>query len=345
MKLSLKGMVQDKMQDTLMVGVMVLSFVWLIGIQSVLPQYAGVLGPVGYLMIIFFGIFGVNLIVREHVNSFPYIDIHVRPSNDHYHAFLEPPGDTRKIAPNQYVTTLNLRFPIDFEGDMVDRIELHHTGRWSDRIRFNRGYCVYGGLSVPHPQTEEIEVSIMPKTSSMIDHDTVVPIFILRSASLDYYKTGELDVEELHTSDDLKNRIKTLTAQLAEAYRRIAEWHQRAVSAEEKIDQQKAEIRGLMSAKSGLRELAYEYMLTIYQACGSIEKALAHLKGQTLTDKMLKYAMITIIGVAALGWMWYNPDAVTTLAANTLFLVTLLIVAIVGGIVFFYMRGRKSGIP
>jgi hypothetical protein len=60
---------------------------------------------------------------------------------------------------------------------------------------------------------------------------------------------------------------------------------------------------------------------------------------------MLKYAMITIIGVAALGWMWFNPEAVMTLADNTLFLVTMLGVAIVGGLIFFYMRGRKIGVP
>lgn len=345
MGFDLKGMVQDRLQDTITMGVMFGAIAWLMVINAVLPQYTGSLGIIGYLFITVFGLVGVNLIVREHVNSYEFIEVLVRPENDRYNLFIES-STTRKISPGQRVTTLNLAFPVDYDGEKVRRIEIHHTGRWSERVRYSPGYCVYSGLSVPHPQTEIIEVSRMPRSHIMVDHDETVPIFILRSASLDQVKTGQVDMEkDLFTVADYSSRNETLKVQLAEAERRATEWHQRAVASEEIIEQQNSEIRGLMSEKSGIRELAYEYMLTIYQACGSIEKALAHLRGQSFTDRMLKYLLIGALGISAMVVLAMNPDMVTTLAANTLFMVTLLAVAIVGGIIFVYVRGRKAGIP
>lgn len=334
--------VEARMQDALMIGVLVASFAWLILIGAVLPEYSGVLGPVGYFAIIFGGLFGTEILVREYVNSYPYMRLLVRPDNQWLHAFLKPPGATRRTGADTYATTLDLRFPIKFNGHTVKRIELHHKGRWSERIKFRRGTCVWSGFSVPHPQTEIAEVYRVPKASVMVDRSEIVPVFILKSASQDYYRPSQFSVEPVITGEDMITRLETLEAQLAESERQKSEWHQRAIAAEEIIEQQKSEIRGLMAAKSGLKELAYEYMLTIYQATGSIEKAMKRLKGASISTEIAKYVMITVLGVAVIGLLWANPGIITALANNAIFLVIAVIIAAVAVMIYTQNTGRRK---
>jgi len=329
--------IEARMQDSLMIGVLVLSFLWLVGVGAVLPDYAGILGPIGYFLIIFGGLFGTEIAVREYVNSYPYVRALVRPENTWLHLFLKPPGGTRRVGPDEYTTTLDLRFPVQYDGHTVRRVELHHSGHWSERIKFRRGNCMWSGFSVPHPQTEIVEVFRVPKASLMVDHSEVVPVFTLRSASQDYYRGTGLDAVTAYDRGDVAHMAETARAQLAEAERQKAEWHQRAVSAEEVIEQQKSEIRGLMAAKSGLKELAYEYMLTLYQATGSIEKALSRLRGTSLNKEIAKYATIVILGLAVVAYLWANPGMVAGLASNALLLVVVLVAAVAA---ILYMQQR-----
>ncbi len=330
------------MQDAMMIGVLMLSFVWLVLIGAILPEYANILGPVGYFGIIFGGLFGTEIAIREYVNSYPYLRMLVRPDNEWVHAFLSPPGNPRRIGPNQYTMTIDLRFPIRFgEYESVKRIELHHDGRWSERIKFRRGMCVWSGFSVPHPQTEIVEVY---QTNVMMDHGEPVPVFVLASASLDYHhgRPRGSTVEDFDSWVERRDR-ETLKEQLAEAVRQKAEWHMKAIAAEEEIEQQKAEIKGLLEAKTGTKELAYEYMLTIYQAYGNLHKALAHLRGPILNRDLIRYVALTILGLAGVALVWANPDILTMLASNVLVLVAVIVVA--GAvIVLLLQRRRKRGI-
>ncbi len=249
------------------------------------------------------------------------------------------------VWPNRYATTLDLRFPVKFgELSMVKRIELHHDGKWSERVKFRRGMCVWSGFSVPHPQTEIVEVFQVPKASTMMDHGEPVPVFVLKSASMDYYygRVGTSASEDYleQVGQDVR---RTIRDQMAEAERQKSEWHMRAIAAEEVIEQQKAEIKGLLEAKTGLKELAYEYMLTIFLACGSIEKALAHLRGPLLNKDMIKYIALTVLGLAGVALVWANPDILTMLASNVLVLLAVILIA--GAvIVLLLQRRRKSGL-
>lgn len=339
--MGVKDWIDARMQDALMVGVLIASFAWLIFIGSIVPEYSGILGPIGYFAIIFGGLFGTEIVVREYVNSYPYLRVLVRPENKWLHLFLKPPGTTKRIAPNMYATTLDLRFPVKYNGHTVKRIELHHHGRWSERIRFSRGNCVWSGFTVPHPQTEIVEVFRVPKASVMIDRNEAVPVFMLRSASQDFYH-GVPDFERVFNQEDLMEQLELMRIQLAEAERQKAEWHHRAISAEEIIEQQKNEIRGLMAAKSGLKELAYEYMLTIFQATGSIDKAMKRLKGTSISSEIAKYAMITVLGVAIIGLLWANPGIITALASNAIFLVVAVIIGVAAVMYLQNSKGRKK---
>ncbi len=344
--MKLGEMVEARMQDAMMVGILMLSFAWLVIIGAVLPEYASVAGPVGYFAIIFGGLFGTEIAIREYVNSYPYLRILVRPDNESIHAFLSPPGATRRLGPNRYATTLDLRFPISFgEFKGVKRMELHHEREWSKRVKFRRGMCVWSGFSVPHPQTEIVEVFQVPKASVMMDHGEPVPVLILRSGSMDYYhgRPGPSLAEPLtedYRAQVERERTALLAEQFAEATRQKSEWHQRAIAAEEAIEQQKAEIKGLLEAKSGLKELAYEYMLTIYQAMGSIEKALAHMRGTVLNKEIVKWIALTILGLAVVALVWANPDIVAVLASNVLVLVAVIVVA--GVAAYLLLQRRKK---
>ncbi len=342
--MKLGDLVESRMQDTLMIGILMLSFAWLILVGAILPEYASVVGPVGYFVIIFGGLFGTEIAIREYVNSYPYLRILVRPENDWLHAFLSP-GGSKRIGPNKYTTTLNLRFPVKLEEyGAVKRIELHHEGKWSERVKFSRGMCVWSGFSVPHPQTEIIEVFQVPKASAMMDHGEPVPVFVLKGASMDfYYGRPSSAAPEAYAVKVDRERLDTLTAQMAEAERQKSEWHTRAISAEEVIDQQKAEIKGLLEAKAGVKDRAYEYMLTIYQLVGSIEESLTQMKGTTWNKALVKYIAMTVLGLSVVGLIWANPEILTVLASNVL--VVLAVIVVAGAIIVYATRRKGRTIP
>jgi len=335
---------EARLQDFLMFSVLLGSFVWLIAASKLIPPpYGEIAGQAGYFIIIFLGIFGIEVAVREYVNSYPYIRALIRPNNEWIHLFLMPPGTTRKIGSNQYATTLDLRFPITLPGyEKVKRIELHHTGPWAKRIKFRRGYATWNGFIIRHPQTEIIEVFQSEKSTTMLDHGEPVPIFLLHSASQDYYR------EHLAASSEadacLARNLEELKAQLAEAERQKLEWHQRAISAEEIIEQQKSEIRGLLEAKSNMKDLAYEYMLTIYQACHSIDKALAMLRGPRFAGWINKYVVALILGILAIAYVWYNPQfgsALYTWLSNPMNQLFVIAFAGIIALVIYYVSRRR----
>lgn len=354
------------MQDFLMIGTLFSSFLWLMVIgQLVSPEVAGILGPVGYFAIIFFGIFGTELVVREIVNSYPYIRMIVRPTNEEHDLFLLKGGKEEKLGGGWHAATLTLRFPVEIEGyEKVDELKLRYYKKWSDRIRFMRGLCYWKGFMVSHPQTETIITYQTPGASTSLDHGKMIPVYTLHNASRDFYSMSDpvlmgkpTDLEVIPANkgklvekyQKLLTSHKNLRARFNESESKQQEWHQRTIAAEDIVEQQRVEQRGLLSAKTGTTERATSLFLGLIHACGSIEEGFRQLKGPREIPFLNKYIVMLILGLSGFVFLSLNPAFATGFAKwmsnpiNQLFLFGLAVVIVIAiYFVFVKRRGKEK---
>lgn len=370
--------IEEKTQDLLMIGVLFGAFGWLILAPRFIPApYGEVAAQVGYFVIVLVGVFGTDLIIQFYVNKFAYLEVLIRPSNRVVGLFLNN-HESKVIdaAKDRHSTTLFLAFPVKIGAEKVKQVVLNHTRSWEDRIGFRSGgYARYNGYSVPHPQSERIEVYQEASGNLSIDHGETIPVFSLKTASKDYLshlpmpkdpqktkqaatkdaaasnmgEVAEEAPESIDASVSLEDETASKDAEILklqslvnEWMRKAGEWHQKAIAYEDIIKQQGVETKGLLEGKTGIQELAYEFLLTVYVACGSIDKALAQLKGNRM-EWFNKYAMYAALGLIFFGYIWFNPDAAKAIQAwisvstNQLFVLILIALGVVG----FYLRSRR----
>ncbi len=324
------------MQDFFMIIILFLSFGWMIASAKLIPPPAGeAVGQAGYFVIIFVGLFGTDIYIRERVNKYPHLELTIRPNNNRVHLFLAS-GTTKVIGKNFFSATLTLAFPtIILDYGKVRTVIIHYHGDWSKRIHFTPGFAKYYGYYVSHPQTEMIEVYQVSNASTVIDHGEPTPVFFLHSASQDYYQKDSMSDKMLclYSPENVPER-EELQRTNAELRRSSSAWQQRALALEEINIQKTAETRGLLEAKGGMKDLAYEYMLTLYQAAGSIEAALKHIRGPKFGG-FSKYVMYTVIFAIGIVYLWYNPQVAEGLQqwlmspVNSLIFLVIMVVAAV----------------
>lgn len=338
---------EEKTQDLLMIGILFGAFGWLIVAPRVFPAPLGeAIAQVGYFVIVVGGVFGTDLVIQFYVNKWAYLEVLIRPRNRIVGLFLrDRESKLLDEGSGSYSTTLTVAFPVRLgEGDKVRQVILNHVGSWEDRIGFKSGgYARFNGYSVAHPQTERIEVYQEERGSVSIDHGEAIPVFTLRTASKDYTRRltqPEADVKA--TVESLTARLASLSGEMGELQRKSGEWHQKAIAYEDIIKQQGSETKGLLEGKTGVQELAYEYLLTVYMACGSIDKALSQLKGGRL-EWFNKYALYAVLGGVFFAYVWFNPSAAAAIQAwfsvSTNQLFVLIFVGL--GVAGFYLRSRR----
>lgn len=356
--------IENRMQDFLMIGTLFGSFLWLMVIgQLVSPEIASILGPVGYFGIIFLGIFGTELVVREIVNSYPYIRMIDRPTNEEYDLYILRGGKEENLGGNWHAAPLTLRFPIEMKGyGKVDELKLRYYKKWSDRIRFMRGMSFWKGFMVAHPQTETIITYQTPKASTSVDHGKMIPLFTLHNASRDFYSMSD---PVLMNGKDGFSKVPVQKGLLGQQYTKILtsyknlktlyneadsqrqEWHQRAIAAEEIVEQQRIEQRGLLSAKNSTKDMAVGIFLSFLHAANDLEEGLKMLRGPRQIPFLNKYIVALILGLSGFIFLSLNPAFATGFATwmsnpfNQLFLFGLAVVMMVA-IYFVYIKRRGS---
>jgi len=338
-----------------------LVFVWLmlalgfmIAVGNLVPGKAGqAIGGIGYFAIMFGGMFGQEVAFREITNKYMYIRAYVRPNNKPLHIFVKE-IESQNIWRTGYATRIRLAFPIKIH-DMtnpsmnygkVESIVIYHDKDWNDRLRFRPGKAVYLGIPIPHPSTEMIELYPMKKGAVSMDRADVEPVFYLHSASMDYYE-GQNAVE-LATPDPTKvlvdiAALNELKAELVEAKRSQANWHQQAIAYEERISQMEAEEKALLETKGNVKDLAHQLAFTIFQHTASIEEAVKMLGGRTWASMWTKYVMYTIIAGLVIAYLWANPDTARQIAASLGTPAGLLVVVL--SIIGIYMLVSKRRTP
>jgi hypothetical protein len=328
------------------------------------PAYAKPLGGALFFFIVITGTMGIDLYAREVANPYPYIEMIVRPYNKKLHLFIEQDQSYGRLIDKErdfHELHLKLAFPVNYlDYGKVREVVIHHQGKWSERVRFRPGTAVWRGLRISHPMTEVIEVVQIEGASTSIDHGEPIPIFFLRSGSkdVDYYKTMTRSMPYIpanlkrmtdggFSSDakimELQAQINDLQAKNIALQREVMEWRQRALEYEEVSAQKTAEIRGLLAAKGGIKDAALEYLLTIYEAAGRIERAIKMLRGER-GFRFDKWIALTILGLATIAYFYFNPQAGTTLyywLSNPLnaLIFAAIVIFTVSAIVYYGRRG------
>jgi hypothetical protein len=138
-------------------------------------------------------------------------------------------------------------------------------------------------------------------------------------------------------------RLTQRESQLNETIRSRNEWQQRAHSLEIINQEQRAEGRGVIEGKGGVKELAIEMLLTVYEYCHSIDKGLAYLRGRGM-EWISKYVFFFLGFVVLVVLLYYHPEFITGFQEwlnNPLTLAVIGAVAIVAILIILRIRRPK----
>jgi len=297
---------------------------------------------------------GIELAYIYRTSPYPYVEMFISPRNQKLRFYIKKPIETREVKPGEYATKLNLAFPVKHPYyHVIESLVIHHEGLWDKRVKFQPGKAWYKEEVISHPQTTFLVVEEKAKGSFDIDHSSPVPAFRLVWAPGDYYLVKELlkpvnvddpgsnpsgnpggavQVADLRFEDvELRKRVEELEHENAELRRQAYDWHQKYIRAEQVIDQLKNELMAVLKSKADFKASVIQYMLTFREQQLTIANALKKLQGPRIAFS--KWLAITLIAIAGLIWLQYNPDVLAkiqswlSVTTNQIFVLVALVIA------------------
>ena len=346
---------EEYFENGLVIGLMVLGMVVLqLCATYIPPPFGSYIGMALYLILSVGGIFFVNVAAQLSAAPHPYMEIIVRPENKKLHAFIDKDLSFGKQLGNGWCEShFKTVLPVKYKDyGKVKEIAILHKGKFSDHVYFRPGTAVWRGIFVNHPAVEVLEVTQAQTATTAIDHGAPIPIFQLLMGSKDRMLTsaitsvganpGKLEAE-LKT---LRERLSELEMENAKLRRDAIEHQQRALALEEITTQKTAETAGLLEAKVGIKEHAYETFLGLLNAFGRFDKAVEALGGRRWRFTFTKWVALTLIAVVCSDDLWANPQAAAGIQLWLMnpwnfMLVVIALVAILA--IILYMGKKKKG--
>ena len=283
------------------------------------PQLAQQVSGAIMLVIMIGSIVGLEASYILRTSAYTHIQMLIRPYNELLELFVD---DGRiisgKVGENLWSTEFPLAFPRrikNYGNAKISKIRLLHEYERTQRLDFKPGRASLDEYTFNHPQTEFIEVVQLPEQSTSIDRAEVIPEFKLLAARNDYRRSfadpnqarGAVaeppgDVENYVTKTEHERIKELLAAKTAEA----KYFHTQSISTEQWVEQQRIETRGLLGAMNSITAYAIEFLLQLIKAFGSVDKALAHLRGSAF-DRWGKWLIIGVLGGATIVYVQLNP--------------------------------------
>jgi len=308
--------VEEYFESALVIGLMVFGM-FLLQLCSMLipPPYCGYVGMTLYLVVAVGGVFFANVAAQFAAAPHPYLKVIVRPDNKELHVFVDKDlSFDRHLGNGIHEAHFKTVYPIKYKDyGKIREIIVLHRGKLSDHVYFRPGTAVWKGIFVKHPAVETIEVVQASTAATTIDHGEPIPVFHLLMGSKDkaadpaVFAANPGKLEE--TVRILQARVQELEMENAKLRRDAVEEKQRALALEEVVVQQRAETSGLLEAKTGIKEHAYETFLGLLNAFGRFDKAVEALGGGRWRFTLTKWAALTIVGIAVIAYFWANPGA------------------------------------
>jgi hypothetical protein len=347
--------------ETTILFIFVGSFVWLMATTAVLPRsYGGVVGATGYFAIILIGFLVMELWCREMANPFPYLQMIVRPINEVVSLYTLP-DKTRKLEmghdqaaylPLQYKTSLPVIGPDGVQTYINARnVIIHYHEEWTRHVHLRPGIANFRGYNVKHPATEIIEVRQLQHSPFSVEYGENVAVYQLLMGSQD--SEQDVDIENFDpqnfkgATNEAKALVKqneSLRVEIAEVRRRANEWQTRCYSLQNENAQQRNEISGLKQAVTASKGLALEILLSLIEACHSLDKAARVLKGSHF-EWLTKYVIFLAAFIGLLVYLYLDPQVTTTLTAdlgNPLVAGAVAIVAVIALYIYFRILRRRK---
>jgi hypothetical protein len=360
---------KEHTNDIVMLGTLLCSVMWLMAAKQLFsPEVADSVGIIGYLFILFIGIFGSTVVIREITNSYPNIHMTNRTDGYDYSLYIRQSEEAteQQVGPNQYATTLPLRFKTYFpDYGKVDKVILHHVGHWGDVMLFKPGKANWNNVVVDHPQTTKIVVSQTPGATVAVDYGESIPVFYLRDSPKFYtkfsacvnYGKKELEPEALKELDnsELANALTDLSVrynQLVEVYnetnRSQLKWHRERINLAETNAHQRVELQAEQESQLNFTDSVNSRLLTLVQVHGGIKNAFKSAnRGKTnlgfLTNK---WFILLVVAALAFAFVNFNPSVSEGIQywfsnpVNQIFVLALIGLIVAG--VYFVMRHKKS---
>ena len=345
--------VEEYFESGLVIGLMFLGMVVLQLCAAFIPAPAGnYVGMTLYLIISVGGIFFVNVAAQLAAAPHPYLKTIVRPDNKELHIFVDKDMSfDRPLGNGIHEAHFKTVAPVKYKDyGKIKEVIVLHKGKLSDHVYFRPGKAVWRGIFIEHPAVETIEVIQAQTATTSIDHGEPIPIFQLLMGSKDRLLTptavsanpSKLDA----ITSALRSRINELGMENAKLRRDTVEDKQRSLALEEVVVQQRAETSGLLEAKTGIKEHAYETFLGLLNAFGRFDKAVEALGGRRWRFTFTKWVALAIIGIAFIAYLWANPQAAASIQlwlANPWNFTLVVIVLVIVLAIVLYSGKKKRG--
>lgn len=353
----MRNFMENNGQMVVMFTLLFSSMIALVACSTFLPKpYDMIVGGALYFSIIIGGFGGGMIYTRERYNKYPHRELEVFPSKNNISLFIAHQVNRLKDNGRNNSALIDLAFERYFPESQTSskRVIINYKGVWQQRTHGDPSDIEINGFTVPHPNSDRL---IVRYVGISLEFQEVVPVYELLMGSTDIvpqHDTTGIEVPDMPNEKDLaKEKSSSLASKLVKAYtyiksqsykldemtRNATEWQTLAVGQKETIRQQTAEIRGLLSGNSSIKERALEWLLAIYSGQGSIGKTIKALRAKEEGENnkwMMYVAIVAVVGIIAT-FLYFRPDVIRGIQStlnNPWVIVAVAVVCIVAIVAF-----------
>jgi len=343
---------EEYFENGLVIGLMILGMVVLQLCATYIPPPLGsYVGMTLYIILSVGGIFFVNVAAQLAASAYLYMKIIIRPDVKELNVFVEKDMSfDRPLGNGYYEAHFKIVNPVKYKDyGKIKELIILHKGKLSDHVYTRPGTAVWRGIFVKHNAVEVLEVTQAQTATTTIDHGAPIPIFQLLMGSKDIALpaaaapagAGEAELAVL------KTKLSEMEMENAKLRRDAIEHQQRALALEEITTQKTAETAGLLEAKVGIKEHAYETFLGLLNAFGRFDKAVEALGGRRWRFTFTKWVALTIIAVVLIVYLWANPEAAAAIQLWFMnpwnFMLVVIALATILAIILYSVKRKKGG--
>jgi len=331
-------------------------FLWTFVFTPLLPEdQRRILGPLGMVIPIVFMIL-LEQSLKWMASEYTHILAICRPSNVQLDLFINF-KQSLEIKPGLFSTKLTLGQQVKHPyWQILEYLVIKHWNTWEDRIEYTKRKVKFKGEWVTH--NKSAVVTLYEETTSDIDHLNPVPTFLLTEAPKDVYDPADryreivapmlaanggglgqgLSEDQWFDLEKLQKRNIDLESENVELERQALDKHNKWIKGERVIKHLKNELFGFMSGESEQKPAVIEQVLTALEAHTKIREALRELRGPWgFLNKTLVFGALIIVGIII---FVVNPDPIMYWVAQGEIQGLLLILAVIGGVVYYYSKRK-----
>lgn len=312
----------------------------------------------------------IELLFELVTMHYPYLRVELQPSGTILHAYLER-GYPKTVDITNVLKASTFKAHWDMNHTYYGRFKefvIHHEfDLWGKRIIPKKGWAVFMGYAIPHPQVAKVVCHEYSYASDRYK-DLPIPAFQLAYAhggdvqllppALTTTLVAMKEVFSKHPEAiqqgvsldralSLMRHYDAMTFAYAEANREAQYWRSETLRLDKGEESKDSQTKGLLKLQTDVTKRAWEFMFGLHDVHGSIANIIKHHK-RSWGLLLNKYTAIVLISAMALVggvYLAINPDV--RMAAGQFFsslqnqaMIVILATCIVA--VLYFLRGRRK---